>query len=236
MVATLPCDLRRPIRQRILLDENSLERLFKHLQDLHEENIAIADEPDRPFIIKRPPVVEVSYEDGTVYEVQDTATLKEIIPGKGKSIKSIEVGTAYGSVTCRVYFKDYSFDPVVIRSSGPEDKITHLVDTIVMELTRDSDITVFARKIWPTAWAFLISLLIWLPLGWRAVHDYSTAYGLVIITLITGFFLLILLDLFWRRWLKPVAFLWGIDGRRAQQAKSIVTAVLVTLPVWLMGI
>jgi hypothetical protein len=178
---------------------------------------------------------KISYEDGTVYKIQDVVSLDEIIPGKGKSISSIEVGTVYGAMTCTIYFKDYSSDSVIIRSSGPEDKVTHFVDTIVLELTRDADITILARKVWPTAWAFLISLSIWLPLGWSAVHDLSTWYGLGMITFISTIFLAILLDLFRRHWLKPVAFLWGVDGRRAKQAKSIVTAVLVTLPLWLIG-
>lgn len=236
MVATLPCELTRPIRRRIFVDENSVKRLLQHLQLLHDENIIAAHEHERDFITNHPPTVALSYKDGTEYKISDLLTLEEVIPGKGKAINSLVMGTVYGSTTCEISFKDWTMsDSIKIRLSGSEEKITHFADTIISELTRDSDITVVARKVWPLAWAFLFSCSFWLPLAWKEVHDFSTLYGLGMLTVISTLVLFFPIDFFRGRWLKPVAYLWGVDGRRAKQAKSIVTGALVTLPLWFVG-
>lgn len=231
MVAVLPCTISKPVQRRILVSEALLERLFDHVSQLHQLSVENATQADKDFIEKRPPIIEIFYEDGTDYEIRDLATLHDIVPGRGKEIDAIKLYSRVGDFTCSVDLKAYArFDPVMIRASGLEDKIGHFIDTLVAELTRESDITVFARRVWAGVWALIFSLFIWLTVGWNEVHDWKTAYGFGILVVITAMILTIPIELFRRKWLPPVAFLWGQDGQRAKQAKTVVTVVMASIP------
>jgi hypothetical protein len=210
---------------------NLLERLFGHAQQLHALSVEGAPENEKEFVENRPPVIEISYEDGTEYEIRDLDTLRELVPGRGKRLESVKIYSRVGDFTCSIDLNTKTFyDPALIRAAGLEDKIGHFVDTVVSELSRDSDITVFARRIWAPGWAFFFSLLLWGLLEWREVHDFKTAYGLAVLILITTLVFSIPIEIFRNRWLPPVAFLWGDDGTRAKQAKVVVTTDLATVP------
>lgn len=231
MVAVLPCTISKPVRRRLLVSIDLIRRLFSHAQQLHQLSVESAKPAEKDFVKNRPPVIEISYRDGTHYEIRDLETMSEIVPGRGKPIDSINIYSRYGDFTCSIALNTKSFyDPATVRAAGPEDKIGHFVDIVVAELAQSTDITVFARRIWAGVWGLLFASLFWIALGWRAVHDFGTAYGLVVLILITTFILSVPIEMFRSRWMPPVAFLWGDDGMRAKQAKVAVTVALATIP------
>ena len=231
MVAVLPCSISKPIRRRILVSKDLLESLFGHAVELHQSSAGLATGVDKKFIENHLPVIAISYKDGTDYKIRDLETLRDVVPGRGKSIASIEISSRVGDYTCSMELNTSSYrESARIRAAGLEDKIGHFVEIVVAELLRDSDITVFARRVWSGAWAFLFSALLWLILGWHAVRDAKSAYGLGMVILITALLLSIPIEMFRSRWLPPVAFLWGSDGTRAKQARTVVTVVMATIP------
>lgn len=231
LVAVLPCTISKPIHRRILVSKTLLERLFGHVNHLHLLSIDNAHEDDKKFIANRTPAIEISYKDGTDYEIRDLSTLHEVIPGKGKEIDYIKLHSRVGDFTCEIELKTYApYDAVTIRASGLEDKIGHFVDTLVAELTNETDITVFARRVWGGVWTLVFSLLIWLTISWDEVNSWQTAFILGMLVMITTIFLSIPVELFRRKWLPPVAFLWGRDGLRAKQAKVGVTVLMASIP------
>jgi len=236
LVAVLPCSITKPIRRRILLSVSTLERVFRHVLELNETNINDAPEDEKDFLKRRKPTLTISYKDGTKYEVHDLDTMQAVIPGKGKSINSLELASRFGDLSCTISLGTYqTIQCVDVRVAGPEDKASHFAETVIGELTRDTDITVPARRLWPSAWAFGFAVAILLPFTTGAVASVKDVLALVIIVSLATLFISIPVDLFRGRWLPPVAFLWGDDGRRATHARSVITALVVSLPLWLLG-
>lgn len=208
-----------------------IERLFHHANRLHDMSVEAARPDEKQFIQRRAPTIELSYKDGTKYEIRDLETLKDVIPGRGKPIDSLSVHSRVGDFTCSIDLHTRRYiEGANVRASGLEDKVGHFVETVVAELLQERDITVLARRIWVGAWAFLFSSLLWVSIGWRSVHDFATGYGLFMIVILTALFASIAIEMFRGRWLPPVAFLWGEDGLRAKQAKTVVTLALATVP------
>ena len=235
-ISVLPCIITKPIRRRLLVDQGTVERIFQLVLDLHDDNIRGGDELDKALLERHPPVLTISYNDGTKYECQDMATLRKIVPGKGKSVKSIDFINRFGNLTCSIEVSSTKYSNAAdIRVGGLEDKASHFTELVMSEFLRETDITIIARQIWPSVWSFLISSSVAFPLFWDHIKNFQDFYGVCMAVAIMTMFLLFPLDFVRNRWLPPVAFLWGGDGRRAAQAKVVSAAMFFTLPTWILG-
>lgn len=236
-MAVLPCTITKSLGGRFLLSEESLERIFRHVLDLHDESVKAASPDESKYIAKRMPSLEISYLDGTKYELSDLETFKNVVPGKGRRVKGITVSTTSGDLTANIKFYNYdripSFD---IRSSGPEDRISYFVETIVSEVSRERDITVFARRIWPFLVSLLICTAVFISLSSTLNLSRQTSGQLFFLGFpLSTMILMIPIEILRSRWLPPIAYLWGQDGKRANLARVVVTACLITFPIWLIG-
>ena len=212
-----------------------LEQVFQDVLELHLQSAENALPEEKEFVLKRIPSLKISYKDGTNYEVRDVATLRNVIPGKGRPIESIKIESLFGELSCSIELSTYTWrGSISIRVSGPEDKASHFTDNMLSKLTRETDVTVFARKIWPFAWGLSIASAILLPLSMKKGTNSAQALGVLALVLVAAMILGIAVELFRTRWLPPVAFLWGTDGRRAKQARLIVTTVVATIPLGLL--
>jgi hypothetical protein len=209
--------------------------LFGHVIDLHRASIEDAKDDEKGYISRRNASLTISYKDGTRYEVHDIETMRKVVPGKGRDINSVSLESRYGNLSCSIELTTWrSFDPIEVRVSGPEDKASHFAEVVISDLTQNNDITVFARRIWPIGWAFVLSVAVFTPLTIGAIKELKDLAILVVLAPVV-LILSIPFEILRTKWLPPVAFLWGADGRRANQAKRAVTAILVTLPLWLLG-
>lgn len=236
-MAVLPCTISKSLGGRFLISVDVLERLFHHVIDLHGESVQAASFDEKEFIAKRVPVLEISYLDGTKYEIRDLKTFRKVIPGNGKRIEGFAISSNSGDLTATIRSLGYLTRPCFeVRASGLEDRIAYFVETSISEVKRETDITITARRIWPMFTSFLISSAIFLSA--KIVFDIDEKKWWTAVFLALPIFVMVLslpIELLREKWLPPVGYLWGEDGKRASRAKTVVKACLISLPLWLIG-
>ena len=237
LLAVLPCTISKSLSGRFLISEEVLERIFRHVLELHGESTKASSVGEREFIAKRVPTLEISYRDGTNYEIRDLQTLKSVVPGKGKRIDGITISSTSGDLTASVRFRNFDRLPSFeIRASGLEDRISYFIETIVSEVRRERDITVFARRVWPFFMSLLVCFLLFVSARWVFNPSAKMFWQILFLGFpISTMVLMIPIEMLRSRWLPPIGYLWGEDGKRADIAKSVVKACLVTLPLWVIG-